>query len=117
MNVNATAAGAMFGITADSVAGTFFDMVYNDDLKRLYVSAQMTGENVNGNDSAFGVAIFKVDPDNNTLTKLNQCANQAASIDGNTRIIGFKGQQDVVALRKLGVMKTSTGFYYLIVNV
>lgn len=116
VNVDATAASAIFGITADSVPGSFFDMVYNDDLKRLYVSAQMTGANVDANDRAFGVAIFKVDPDNNTLTKLNQCANQAISIDGNTRIVGFKSQAGIVALRKLAVMKTSTGFYYLIVN-
>lgn len=116
VNVDATEASAIFGITANSVPGPFFDMVYNDDLKRLYVSAQMTGANVNENDRAFGVAIFKVDPDNNTLTKLNQCANQAMSMNDNTRIVGFKGQQDVVALRKLAVMKTSTGFYYLIVN-
>ena len=113
--VTTTAAGAMFGITGTATAGSFFDMVYNDDLKRLYVSAQMTSTG-GANDSAFGVAIFKVDPDNNTLTKLNQCANQSIVIDANTRVVACRGVTQYVTLRKLGVMKTSTGFYYLIVN-
>ncbi len=110
--INATAAGAVFGVTNDSVASTFLDMVYSDDLKRIYVSSIITGSGAGG-DKAFGVSIIKVDEDTNILTKLTQCA--AAALDSTTRVIGFLGNAHVVALRKLGVMKTSTGFYYLIV--
>ena len=118
LQIDAIAANAILGITntLQADATTFFDMVYSDDLKRIYVSSLVTGPATDANDSAFGVAIIKVDPDANTLTKLNQCANQATVIDGNDRVVGFKGSADVVALRKLAVMKTSTGFYYLIVN-
>lgn len=116
--IDAVAANAIYGITntVQASATTFYDMIYNDDLKRVYVSSKITGPGTNANDSAFGVAIFKLDPDNNTLTKLGQCANPAAVIDLDVRIVGFKGSGHVVALRKLAVMKTSTGFYYLIVN-
>ncbi len=114
--INATAAGAVFGVTSNSTATDFYDMVYCDDLKRVYVSAQMTAGNVGATDSAFGVAIIKVDDTNNILSVLPQCANRSTVINNNTRVVAFRSQTGVIALRKLRIMKTSSGFYYLIVN-
>lgn len=113
--INATAAGAVFGVTNDSVATTFLDMTYNDDLKRLYVSSIITGSGA-ADDAGFGVAIIKVDTATNILTVLAQCANKTTVLDSNNSIVGFESNAGVIALRKLRIMKTSTGFYYLIVN-
>jgi len=113
--INGAAATGMFGVVNISVPTTFYDMVYNDDLKRVYVSSLITGSGAVG-DEGFGVVIVKVDPTANTLTKLNQCANRSTVLDGDTRIVGFASNTGVVALRKLEVIKTSSGFYYLITN-
>ncbi len=108
-------------------------MYYSQTLKRLYVGVNYTTSNVEyDHTGGWGVQIFQVDPDNNTLTNLDQSGDTEAGgslVLTGSHIVGVGGGGSSTAgtrasltYHNLKVMHTSTGpsdgtrFAYLIVN-
>lgn len=110
-----------FRITATTITmSTFRDMIYTPHMGgRVYLSAVATTA-ANTGDRTFGFVVCSVGT--GILTKLTRTTADStviASDDTTTKIVAVASASngaDFVDLRKLAIMETSTGFYYLIVN-
>lgn len=89
-------------------------MYWCEPLQRLYIGLQGTTNATNG--KMISVLIGEIDADTNALSFLNPVANTYAAINDANRIIGASTGNTAISARKLSVMQTSTGFFYLIVQ-
>ena len=89
-------------------------MHWDEFLQRLYVGVQNTTD-TGVNDSCYGIIIYRVDS-NGALQTVAPVANAATTIEDNTRIVASRGTSVKIAILKLNVMRTSTGFSYLIIQ-
>lgn len=93
-------------------------IAYTPDMGgRLYIGASVL-TTATESDSSFGVATFSVDTDG-TLTNLNLTNDNEACTEEilSTSPLAVEnegGETQSVTITKLAVMKTSTGFYYLV---